>query len=504
MGFLGKRYNVDTGILDLTDVYSDDYWQANQPRLNISYKEDVQALAKVLGDKVPNLQFLSLNNNRLRYCSQFEAMVQALPDVKFLSIEENAIEKAIDISTVFGRWKNCEGIMVNKNPFSRDMTQAALGAEMKRNGRFPALRTINDVDIPESIGFDLTAAAPGSETIKTLPDRHPVGVATEDEEVKGPIEGFLSDFVTAFDDQASREKLYTYYHEKAAFSLVTQAVKKHEQTEDNDISHLFQMSRKLNLMGRGPRTEIQHGRLKVLSFLSDLPNTKHAFEALVFDVAFRTEDFLHLSFSGELYEEGKRQGQFFTRDFSRSLVVVPSENAQNGHGLLITNDILVLRARPSKQPQAPREGTPLMGATPAAHGDETAAILALAKQQAAPEISVNDKAALSAKFSQGLGIPLETAVNILRQCNWNQQHASNCGKLTTELSIGADQAASILIHCDWDVDRGKMVAQFMKDSGMKPEYCAQCLGAKNWDYTQAGSYYMEIKQQGSIKPEMLL
>ena len=124
MAFLATKFVQETNLLDLSNIWNDQFWRSgpeNSTKLSLSSHDDVALLAKCLAATVPTLANLDLSKNRIRYVETLEPVVKAVPGLTFLKFEENEVTNVYHINSTFGKWQNLQGILVDKNPFSRDL-----------------------------------------------------------------------------------------------------------------------------------------------------------------------------------------------------------------------------------------------------------------------------------------------------------------------------------------------------------------------------------------------
>jgi hypothetical protein len=448
MAFLAIKFVPETNLLDLSDIWNDQFWRdpAHSTKLNFSSPDDVELLAKCLAATVPTLANLDLSKNRMRYVQNLEPVVKATPGLTFLKFEDNQVTNSHDISATLGKWKNLQGILVDNNPFSRDVREndpgsvRKLAKSLKANGKFPSLVLINNqtVENIESTGFDIDTVE--DEEDRKLPASKNPGLDQDTEVYKEPIQAFLSDYIKIYDDvNSGREGLLNFYHDKASFSMMLSFSHCSHNRDDPKVKtdHLKYKSRRLDL---GRCGDIHVGVLKVVAALDDLPKTQHQAESMTFDVGHCSEDMIHLVFAGKLFEDADGANVpdgMYKRYFSRSLTIIPDESNKNGHGLLIINDILTIKPM---------------------HPD-------------------SDRGSSNNSMNSNQTVP-----------------TAGLGDL-----LGGAAAKPVLDQNQ----KAVLTFKFCEESGLNTHWAMQCLQARDWDYNQAAQLFIEQKSNGSITQEMM-
>jgi len=225
---------------------------------------------------------------------------------------------------------------------------------LKRNGRFPALATINDESIPEGIGFDIEV---NEESVGDgeLPEDCFVGVHEENQAMADGLQSFLEEFVKCHNDESGMkgQNLLKFYHDNCAVSISTQKLLNKYDSEEAEISHLFNRARNLKIESK-QKIAVKRGKLQAVSFFTELPNFKIKESSVAFDIVNVVSDLIHVAVSGECFEEGgsKNGGgplPFYERNFQRQLVIQEDKNGINSFGVLILNDMLMICARKKEE-----------------------------------------------------------------------------------------------------------------------------------------------------------
>jgi len=421
MDFLSTRFDPETKIMNLSSIATDEYWSNKKRRLNIFNETDCNTLAKVIKDKLPDLSLIDLSKNKLRFTNQFTKLVESTPEVTYITLEGNSFDREYDVSNTFGRWKKLTGLILTSNPISDNKSVTELAAKLKRNGRFPALTTINDENIPEGIGFDIEV---NEETVGDgeLPEDNFVGVHEENQAMADGLQSFLEDFVKCHNDESGMkgQNLLKFYHDNCAVSISTQKLPNKYESEKTEISHLFNRSRNLKIESK-QKISPKRGKLQAVSFFTELPNYKIKESTVAFDIVNVVSDIIHIAVSGECFEEGgSRNGggplPFYERNFQRQLLIQEDKNGTNSYGVLILNDMLMICARKNET-----------------ENKSSVSSSGLAAQLGGEKKSQND---LLVQFMTDSGLKLQYAKECLEKASWNYE---NAGKLFMESKANIPQ-----------------------------------------------------------------
>lgn len=399
--------------MDLSNVQSDEYWLNKKSKLNLHNQTDCDTLAKLIKDKLPGLGLIDLSRNKLRFTNQFAKLIEYVPDITYISLESNNFDREYDVSNTFGRLKKLNGIILTNNPISDNKSVSELAPRLKRNGRFPALTSINGEDIPEGIGFDIQVS--GLDTAdQVVPEDALIGIHEEHKNLAEPVQGFLEDFVGVNNDESSMkgQNLLPFYHDNCAVSISTQRLPKHFDAEECDISHLFSKARNLRIESK--QTSIRRGKLQAVSLFTELPNLKANLESVAFEVVNMFEDIVHIAMNGKLFEEGNGKNgggklAYYNRNFQRQIIIKEDKSAQNKYGFTIINDMLMICARkPEKNEKSAQNG----------QSDSS-----LAQQLAGEKKpSQND---MLVQFMTDSKLKMQYAKECLEQAKWNYTEAGN-------------------------------------------------------------------------------
>ena len=125
-------------------------------------------------------------------------------------------------------------------------------------------------------------------------------------------------------DGEKREHLLEAYHREAVMSMSVAYPPFAVPGKDNLKRYLSAGSRNLTRVrpdGDKREQALRQGRLKVVSFLSDLPKTEHCMSSFTLDITLATERLVSFTVTGVFRDRDADQLPF--RHFNRMFVVVP-------------------------------------------------------------------------------------------------------------------------------------------------------------------------------------
>lgn len=137
--------------------------------------------------------------------------------------------------------------------------------------------------MPPPIGFDIENEVP-------LPASQQTFLCTQ--EGQGIVRQFLEQYFTIF-DSGNRQSLLQAYHENALFSL-TMAYPYGQRQNSAWLDWYATESRNLQRVQNTERRRalLKQGQLAVVSYLSDMPSTKHDLHSFTVDLTLYTVSFL--------------------------------------------------------------------------------------------------------------------------------------------------------------------------------------------------------------------
>lgn len=316
-----KRYNAATRALNLEKFHtdpdlSDIFCALFRPQIML-------AAFDVIKDNIPDLEALNLNDNKLHMMDHFRHLVQKAPNLKILYLANNKIPYVTSLDSL--KALSLAEINLEGNPLKdRIKDQTVYISEVRK--RLPKIIKLDNMDLPPPIGFDVP------EDDYKLPAAKASFLC--DTAGAGIVRQFLEQYFMIYDSD-NRQPLLEAYHEHAMISMTV--FNSPSQGSQQRLQTYLTYNRNLNSK-RDLDTRCRYlkmGRLPVVSFLSELPNTKHDPQTFVVDLTLFTPQLILLTVTGVFKERKVAVINEPYRSFQRSLVIVPS-----GSGFCIRNEMI--------------------------------------------------------------------------------------------------------------------------------------------------------------------
>ncbi|CAH0726895.1 unnamed protein product, partial [Brenthis ino] len=392
---MAKRYNATTKALDLTKFHAD-------PELTdifcALFRPIIMLAAiDIIAENIPDLEALNLNDNKLHGIEHLKILCSKFKNLKILYLGDNRIPFLGSLDPL--KPLPLVELYLKGNPLMKKFNDHDIYVSDVRK-KFPKLARLDGADLPPAIGFDV------SEDLQLPPSQQSFLI---DPAGQNLVRDFLTQYFAIYDSE-SRQPLLEAYHETATMSMaanyLTNDGRNSPTTRLNAyISNSRNIARITERESR--RRYLRTGRLQVVSFLSDLPKTKHDLMGFAVDLLVFTPAMIVLTMNG-VFKETVTAGNP-TRSFHRTFVIVPNSVG----GFSITNDMLFITNTTREQEDksfSSQDGvanpTPTPTPTPAPaplHDDNQRAMLAMLSQQT----GMND----------------HWTVNCLQETGWDYQRA---------------------------------------------------------------------------------
>ncbi|XP_046383799.1 nuclear RNA export factor 1-like [Ischnura elegans] len=355
---MGKRYNADSRALDLTrfhldpDLVQDSFCALSRPNLMI-------AVLDIISENIPEMTALNLSENKIHVIDHLSSLSRKTPNLKILHLGRNKIHEMTQLNSLQGL--PIVELVLQGNPLcSKFKDQSLYVSEVRK--RFPKLVKLDGMDLPPQISFDVTDEI-------NMPTSK--GSFISNPEGQPLVRQFLEQYYSLFDAE-NRQPLLDAYHQNAMFSLSAAYPSGQGSTTSHRLNDYLGDSRNLLKVPDYARRQklLRKGKLAIVTFLSQLPETQHDPLSFAVDVPICNPQLIYISVSG-LFKETKTNREPI-RAFNRVFVIVPSP----GGGFCIVNEQLfitnatkeqekaVFKPAPAPVPAMPAE--PLIPAQPAA------------------------------------------------------------------------------------------------------------------------------------------
>lgn len=419
-----KRYNPATRALNLEKFHtdpdlSDIFCALFRPQIML-------AAFDVIKDNIPDLEALNLNDNKLHLLDHFKQLAQKAPKLKILYMANNRIPSVTSLDSL--KALPLVEINLEGNPLKdRLKDQTVYVSEVRK--RLPKIIKLDNIDLPPPIGFDVP------EDDHKLPSAKASFLC--DTAGAGIVRQFLEQYFIIYDSD-NRQPLLEAYHEHAMISMTV--FNSPSQGSQQRLQSYLTYNRNLNSK-RDLDTRCRYlkmGRLPVVSFLSELPNTKHDPQTFVVDLTLFTPQLILLTVTGVFKERRPAVINEPYRSFQRSLVIVPS-----GSGFCIRNEMIHIN-------NATR---------------------------------IQEEKAFKDPASNGFQASASTAVPVAP--------APVVPTVAQVVPLGGPD----------DNTKLQMVQAMALHSNMNLEWSRKCLEETNWDFDRAGFAFAELHKQNRIPPE---
>ncbi|EDS33177.1 conserved hypothetical protein [Culex quinquefasciatus] len=424
-----KRYNPATKALNLEKFHADP--DLADIHCALTRPQIMMAAFDVIKENIPDLEALNLNDNKLHMLDHFKLLDKKAPNLKILYMANNKIPYVTALDSL----KNLALVEINLegNQLKERIKDPTVYVSEVRK-RLPKVIKLDNMDLPPPIGFD----------VEDDDNKLPPAKASFLCDAAGAdiVRQFLEQYFIIYDSD-NRQPLLEAYHEHAMISLTV--VNSPAQTSQQRLQAYLTYNRNISIK-RDLETRCRYlkmGRLPVVSFLSELPNTKHDPQSFVVDLTLFTPQLLLLTVTGVFKERKPAVINEPYRSFQRSLVIVPGATG----GFCIRNEVIHINNTTRLQDEkAFKDPVSSQGFQPSAAASTSAAVPAVAA-------------------------PIAAAVPVLPG--------------------GAPD----------DNTKLQMVQAMATQSNMNLEWSRKCLEETNWDYERAAFAFSELHKQNRIPPE---
>ncbi|XP_058063024.1 nuclear RNA export factor 1 [Anopheles bellator] len=422
-----KRYNSATKALNLEKFHADP--DLSDIFCGLFRPQIILVAVDIIAEHIPELEALNLNDNKLYMLDHLKSMATKIPNLKILYLSKNRIPYVNTLDSL----KSLKLVELNleDNPLKqRFEDQTVYVSEVRK--RFPKVIKLDSMDLPPPISFDV------DDDVKV-----PSAKASFLCDAAGAdlVRQFLEQYFAIFDSD-NRQPLLEAYHEHAIFSLTVNTYQQNNQQRlgaymsgNRNIKHKTDLDSRCRLL--------KQGRLPVVSYLSELPATKHDPQSFAVDLTLLTPQLLLLTVTGVFKERKQNSGNEPIRSFQRSLVIVPC-----GSGFCIRNEMVHITNSTRLQ-------------------DEKA-------------------------FKDQAGFGAASIANRTLTSN-----ASN-------VPVMQQSPISAPVVAPDDNTKLQMVQALATQSAMNLEWSRRCLEETNWDYQRAEFAFNELHKQNRIPPEAFI
>ncbi|XP_070164078.1 nuclear RNA export factor 1 [Polyergus mexicanus] len=396
---MSKRYVQETNALDLSKFHRDpdligDYFCALfRPAM-------LMTVLDIVGEHIPTLEALNLEGNKLQNIDRLSVLNKKFSNLKILYISDNKIKDIHQIDAI--KDLKLEELKLIGNPVCNKYKSRQNDYISDVRKRFPKLLRLDGTELPRPIVFDVI-----DEAAKVPPSQRMFVADVKAQEIASQ---FLQQYFTIFDSE-NRQPLLDAYDEHACFSMTITTSHNNKLNgylmENRNLFRIYDMARRQKLL--------KHGRLPVVSFISEMPRTKHFLDTFTMDIALATQVMMFITITGYFQElDNKEQ---LIRHFNRTFIIVPE-----GSGYCIRNEQLHISQPPEAQLKQLNQQLNNQPTQP-----EASALLPQTSTQMAksilPELNEDIKQQMTMTLSQQTNMNLEWSLKCLQETQWNYNNA---------------------------------------------------------------------------------
>lgn len=266
--------------------------------------------------------------------------------------------------------------------------------------RFPKLLRLDGVDLPKPILFDV------ADDGHKMPSSQRMFVTNA--KAQEIASQFLQQYFLIFDSE-NRQPLLDAYAEHACFSMTVS----YSQNSNKFNGYLLENRNLYRINDTNKRQKLlKQGRLPVVSFISQIPQTTHYLNTFTMDISLVTDGMMLITVTGLFKELDKKEQP--VRYFNRTFIIIPE-----GSGYCIRNEQLHISTPTdiqlkhlSSQPETPMpvaiSQTPLTSST---------------VKPLPPQLSEDVKQQMTLTLSQQTNMNLEWSLKCLEEVHWNYDNA---------------------------------------------------------------------------------
>jgi nuclear RNA export factor len=319
---MAKRYNAANKALDLTKFHADPDLQDCFCAL---FKPIVFLMVlDIISEHIPEIEAINLFDNKIANLSYLKKTSEKVPHLKILHVGNNKFRDISMLDPFIGL--PITDIVLNGNPLcSKYKDQEAYIGEVRK--RFPKVMKLDGVDLPPPISFDICEEVP-------LPPNQQTFLCNQEGE--SIVRQFLEQYFLIFDTE-NRQPLLQAYNESALFSMTMSYPYGQRDKSASWLNWYTTDNRNVLKVSDSDRRQklLKQGQLAVVSFLQDMPLTKHDIHSFTVDLSVYTPQMLCLTVTGMFKELKTGHKVPPVRAFFRTLVIVPA-----GSGFCIANETL--------------------------------------------------------------------------------------------------------------------------------------------------------------------
>ncbi|XP_017785582.1 PREDICTED: nuclear RNA export factor 1 [Nicrophorus vespilloides] len=314
-----KRYNPTTKALDLTRFHIDPVLQ--ELFCALAKHQICRQALEIISENIRDLEALNLSNNNIHMLIPLKDMTTLLPNLKVLHIGHNKLRDIAQLDSLKGL--GVVDLLLDGNPLcDKFKDQTAYISEVRK--RLPKVVKLDGIDLPPPISFDIE-----DDVARLPPSKQTFLCCAEGQAI---MRKFMEQYFIIFDSD-SRKPLLQAYHENALLSMTMAYPYGQNSRNPPFLTWYATDNRNLQRVTDSERRAkmLKHGNLQIVTFLDEMPHTKHDMNSFTVDLSLFTPQLLLVTVTGIFKEPAKQRPPL--RYFVRTFVIVPS-----GSGYCIVNE----------------------------------------------------------------------------------------------------------------------------------------------------------------------
>ncbi|KOC68173.1 Nuclear RNA export factor 1 [Habropoda laboriosa] len=362
------------------------------------YKMQV-AVLDIVAEHIPDLEALNLDGNKLQILEKLNVLSKKFKKLKILYIGDNKIKDIYQIDMI--KDLKLEELKLAGNPVCNKYKTRQNDYISDVRKRFPKLLRLDGMELPKPILFDVVDEG------NKMPLSQRMFVANS--KAQEIASQFLQQYFLIFDSE-NRQPLLDAYDEHACFSMTVSY-----SHNSNKLNRYLIENRNLYRVNDTNKRHklLKQGRLPVVSFISEMPQTSHYLNTFTMDISLVTQGMMLITVTG-LFKELDKKEQFI-RYFNRTFIIVPE-----GSGYCIRNEQLHINQptdaqlkQLNTQPEGQMTSNPI---------SQTPSSSNTAKPLPAP-LPEDVKQQMTLTLSQQTNMNLEWSLKCLEEVLWNYDNA---------------------------------------------------------------------------------
>lgn len=222
---------------------------------------------------------------------------------------------------------------------------------------------------------------------------------------------FLQQYFLIFDSE-NREPLLDAYVEHACFSMTV--FYPHNPHNSNKLNGYLMENRNLYRINDTNKRQklLKQGRLPIVSFISEMPQTSHYLNTFTMDISLITDGIMLITVTGLFKELDKKEQPI--RYFNRTFIIIPE-----GSGYCIRNEQLHITQPTDAQLKQLNSQSEAQMTDP---GSQTSSVSGTTEPLPV-QLSEDVKQQMTMTLSQQTNMNLEWSLKCLEEVSWNYDNA---------------------------------------------------------------------------------